>query len=157
MKRFHRSMGPAGFIIAIFALVLALCGGTAVAASVITTKQIKNGAVTTPKIKDNAVTGAKVKDGSLTLSDLKASERNRIINVPVNTTVVQGPTVTVAPDDFQTITAYCPAGKKVTGGGYFSSITEVGASVPFNTTSWSVIIHNDSPISVDVHAYAVCA
>jgi hypothetical protein len=56
-------------IIATLALFVSL-SGAAVAATMIGTNQIKDGAVTKAKIASNAVTSAKVKDGSLTSADI---------------------------------------------------------------------------------------
>jgi hypothetical protein len=57
------------------------------------------------------------------------------------------------------IQAICPPGSKVTGGGYFSSINNVGATEPdvAGGASWSVIVQNNTGINVDSWAYAVCA
>ncbi len=156
--RIRNSMGPAGFVISVFALVLALSGGAAVAASKITAKQIKNGAVTQAKIKNNAVTGAKVKDGTLTINDFTPGDRARILGPKgVSTTVVESPALTVAAYDSGTVYAYCPVGKQATGGGYFSSIAIAAASIP-GKNSWAVIINNyDNSIAVEVNAWVVCA
>lgn len=143
--------------------------GTAVAGGLITTKQIK----------DSAVNTAKVKNGSLTLKDFKASERSKLVgatgatgatgpmgaigpaglSATANVSVVQSPTVTVPAYDIGSVSAFCPAGKKVTGGGYFSSIAIAASSSPSTSaTSWGAVINNsDNPIAVDVWAYAVCA
>ena len=58
--------GLAGAIVLVAALSST---GTAVAAGLITTKQIQ----------DNAITTAKVKNGTLTLKDFKASERSKLV------------------------------------------------------------------------------
>jgi hypothetical protein len=65
--RFRRP-SPA-MIVACTALVVAL-GGSALAATKIKSKNIKNGAVTTKKIKTGAVTAKKVKSGTLTKAQL---------------------------------------------------------------------------------------
>lgn len=122
--------------------------GTAVAGGLITTKQIK----------DSAVTADKVKNGSLTLKDFKASERSKLVG-PANSVVVQSPVAVVAANDIGTVVAFCPAGKKVTGGGYFSSIAIAASSSPSPAgNSWGAVINNsDNIIPVEVWAYAVCA
>ncbi|MCL2614685.1 MAG: hypothetical protein FWD95_15835 [Nocardioidaceae bacterium] len=157
MKRLSNASGPAGLILGMIALVLVMCGGTAVAATLITTNQIKNSAITTPKIANGAVTGAKVKKGSLSLADITASDRKKLLTTPINTTIVSTPDETIAAGDISSVTATCPAGKKITGGGYFSSIAIAASSQP-SGRSWVVIINNsNNSIDITANAYAVCA
>ncbi len=155
--RIHKSSGPAALVLAVFALVLAMTGGAAVAAGKITTKQIKNG----------AVTSAKVKDGSLTLADFDVSERVKLVGpagapglAGLSTITVESPEQTIPAGKFGTVIAYCPEGMKVTGGGYASSIAITAASMPpsgSDVASWGVIINNyDNPISVKASAFAIC-
>ncbi|PKH40653.1 hypothetical protein SAMN05192575_105263 [Nocardioides alpinus] len=140
---------------------------------------VAGGLITTAQIKDSAVTTGKVKNGTLTLKDFKASERSKLVGAPgapgatgpmgaigpagasasASSVVVQSPTVTVAAYDIGTVIAFCPAGKKVTGGGYFSSIAIAASSQPgTSAVSWGAVINNsDNSIPVDVWAYAVCA
>ena len=161
-----KSVGIVGAV----ALVAALSStGTAVAGGLITSAQIKDSAITSPKVKN----------GTLTLKDFKASERSKLVGATGATgatgpmgaigppglsasndsVVVQSPTVTVAARDIGTVIAYCPAGKKVTGGGYFSSIAIAASSTPSAAaSSWGAVINNTAnSIAVDVWAYAVCA
>jgi hypothetical protein len=56
------------------ALVVALGGGTAYAAGLVTSKDIKNGAVRRVDLHGGAVTSAKVKDGSLLKADFRAGQ-----------------------------------------------------------------------------------
>ncbi|MEO5663422.1 MAG: hypothetical protein ABIR39_09055 [Nocardioides sp.] len=148
--------------------------GTAVAGGLITTKQISK----------NAVTSALVKDGTLTLKDFKSSERTKLVGpqgpaglagvagvagvagpagASANAThaIVQGPTIRVAAYGIGSADAYCEAGKKVTGGGYFASIAVAassGPAAPSPTTGWRTVINNSqNSTAVDVYAYAVCA
>src|SRR4051812_37826006 len=130
MKRKFSTTGV--FIASIITALVVTSGGVAVAAGLITTSDIKNG----------AVTSAKVKNGSLLLKDFKASERSKLVgprgatgatgatgpmgaigpasaSASANSVVVQSSPVTVAAFDIGTVIAFCPAGKKVTGGGYF--------------------------------------
>ena len=120
----------------------------------------------------------KVKNGSLTLKDFKASERAKLVGPagPAGVTgmtgpagpsasatqaIVQGPTVTIAAYGIGYADAYCPAGKKITGGGYFASIAipaSSGPAAPSPTTGWRTVINNsDNSIPVDAYAFAVCA
>jgi len=159
--RLRNSAAPASLVVSTLALVVALSGGAAVAGGLITTKQIKN----------DAVTSAKVKDGTLTLKDFKASERQKLVgpagsSASIDTVTVEGPTVSVPAGELQCIYAQCPAGKKVTGGGYYSSIAIAVSSNPADSqglhgsgpgdTEWGVMIDNDSSIPVEVNAWAVC-
>jgi len=121
------------------------------------------------------ITGKDVKDGSLTLKDFKASERAKLAGPrgatgpagaigPIgatgvaNPTVVQSAEVTVAAYGFGNVVAFCPEGKKVSGGGYAGSIAITAASIPNNLgNAWGAVINNsDNPIAVQVSAYAVC-
>lgn len=167
MRITNKAVGIAGAIV----MVAALSGtGTAVAAGLITTNQIK----------DSAITSTKVKNGSLTLKDFKASERTKLVgpagpaglaglagpqgpagaNATINHAIVQGPTVRVAAYGTGYADAYCAADKKVTGGGYFASIAipaSSGPAAPSPTTGWRTVINNsDNPIAVDVYAFAIC-
>lgn len=63
------SSSHAALIVSVLALFAAL-GGTSVAAFMVGTNQIKNGAVTNSKLGANAVTSSRVKDGSLTAADI---------------------------------------------------------------------------------------
>lgn len=157
-------------------------GVIAVAALSSTGTAVAGGLITTGQIKDSAITSDKVKNGTLTLKDFKSSERSKLVgpagatgatgatgpmgaigpagaSATANSVVVQSPTVTVPAYDIGTVIAFCPAGKKVTGGGYFSSIAIAASSQPSSTgTSWGAVINNsDNSIAVEVWAYAVCA
>ena len=71
--------------------------------------------------------------------------------------VIEGPTVSVPPFTIASATANCPPGQRATGGGFFSSITEVGGAVPtFTGSSYFVIVNNTTGITVDINAYAIC-
>lgn len=155
-------VGIAGAVVMVAALSST---GTAVAAGLITTKQIKDSAITTDKVKN----------GTLTLKDFKASERGKLVgpqgpagltglagaNANATHAIVQGPTVTVAAGAIGYADAYCTPGKKVTGGGFFASIAvpaSSGPAAPSPTTGWRTVINNsDNPIAVEVYAFAICA
>ena len=66
-------MNPAT-VLAALALLVAM-SGSAVAGSMITGHQIKNGTVTGADVKNKSLKGLDVKDGSLTLDDLSATDR----------------------------------------------------------------------------------
>jgi len=71
LRRPGRSPGYAD-ITATAALVLALCGGSAFAATQITSKQIKNHTIKAKDVRPGTLTGAEVADGSLSGADLAA-------------------------------------------------------------------------------------
>lgn len=168
-----KAVGIAGAVV----MVAALSGtGTAVAAGLITTKQIK----------DSAITTAKVKNGTLTLKDFKSSERTKLVgpqgpaglaglagaagatgaagaagaSANASQSIVQGPTVSVPAGGIGSADAYCPAGQKITGGGFFVSIAvpaSSGPAAPSPTTGWRTVINNsDNPIAVSGYAFAIC-
>jgi hypothetical protein len=168
MRINKKAVGIAGAAVMVAALSST---GTAVAGGLISTKQIAN----------NAVTTAKVKNGTLTLKDFKASERGKLVgpqgpagpagltgmtgpagpSASASQAIVQGPTVSVAAYDIGYADAYCPLGKKITGGGYFASIAipaSSGPAAPSPTTGWRTVINNsDNPIAVEAYAFAICS
>ena len=167
-QRMRFNKKAVGITAAVVTIAALSSTGTAVAGGLITTKQIK----------DSAITSAKVKNGTLTLKDFKSSERSKLVgpagatgpmgpmgavgpagaNATANVSYVQSPVVTVPAYDVGTVVAVCPAGKKATGGGYFSSIAIAASSSPSaNGASWGAVINNfDNSVPVEVWAYAVC-
>ena len=162
--------------------VLSITGAVVMVAALSSTgTAVAGGLITTKQIKDSAITTDKVKNGTLTLKDFKASERGKLVgpqgpaglagltgpvgpagaSANASQAIVQGPTVTVAAYGIGYADAYCPAGKKVTGGGYFASIAipaSSGPAAPSPTTGWRTVINNSqNGIPVDVYAFAVCA
>ena len=126
---FRKAPSPAT-VVAALALLVAL-GGTSVAAvsqiprNSVGAAQLKANAVTNPKLASNAITSAEVRNGSLIRADFRPGQ------LPAGPTGPQGPQgtpgvsgreqVTVESPLTATgpknITATCPAGKKVLGGG----------------------------------------
>jgi hypothetical protein len=74
--------------------------------------------------------------------------------------VIQSPT-TIGPGLGNGSTATCPAGKKVVGGGYAYSPTDVPVivswSAPSADTMWHVDVKNTGNQSIELQAYAICA
>ena len=60
--------------------------------------------------------------------------------------------------DIGTVIAFCPAGKRVSGGGYSGSIAITAASLPNNLgNAWGAVINDtNNSIDVQVSAYALC-
>lgn len=124
------------------------------------------------------ITGKDVKDGSLTVKDFKASERAKLrgpagptgpAGLPgavgpagapgvVTPTIVQSPESTIPAGEIGTVIAFCPAGKKVSGGGYAASIAIAAANIPNNLgNAWGAVINNsDNVIPIQASAYAIC-
>jgi hypothetical protein len=97
------------------ALALVVGGGTAYAAGLVGTEDIKKGAVTSPKIAKNAVTSKKVKNGTIKPADLSID--------PVTSAVTRKfqivfPTSPGTTGQYLTGFAACEAGEQVLGGGY---------------------------------------
>jgi hypothetical protein len=125
-KRRFKPPSPA-IVIASVALLVAM-GGTSIAAvsalprSSVGTAQLKTGAVTTAKLRKNAVTSAKIGNGSLQRVDFAVGQ------LPAGPTGPQGAPGVSGREEImaetaqsssspKTVTATCPAGKKVLGGG----------------------------------------
>lgn len=70
----RRRLTPS-IVISVLALLVA-CSSTAVAAGLITGRDIKNNTVTTKDIKNNNLTGRDIKNGSLAFGDLSTSARS---------------------------------------------------------------------------------
>ena len=126
LKRPRRAPSPA-LVIASLALLVAL-SGTSVAAisqlgrNTVGAAQLKANAVTNPKIASNAVRSAEVRNGSLLRVDFKPGQ------IPPGPTGPQGPPGLSAREQVsaetpqnstptRNISATCPVGKKVIGGG----------------------------------------
>ena len=125
-------------VVSTLALALVVGGGTAYAAGLVGTDDLRNGAVTTPKIKKNAVVSKKVKNGSLKQIDFAAAERS-FKDVELRATTFTFPEDNGATGQVLSETADCLAGETVVSGGYhLSNITSVGG-VP------NVIVTNSRP------------
>jgi hypothetical protein len=125
------------------------------------------------------ITGAQIKNGSIGLVDLSANAKRALKGQrgpagpagpagiqgiqgvpggfdPAKVSYVTGPTSSFDPGVVGSVKASCPAGTRVLGGGYFANITHVGGSQTFDGQAWTVIILNDTSISVNANAFAVC-
>lgn len=175
-------------VVSMIALFAAL-GGVSYAAinlpkNSVGAKQLKKNAVTGKKIKNNAVTGKKVKNGTLLAKDFKSGQ------IPGGQTGPRGPVgvvgaVTVQrvdaplPDNGNVgITASCPAGTKIIGGGgtvQASTSTDIAMTVsrPFKTgapnnglpengesfDAWRVVFVNPTggTAATTARSFAICA
>jgi hypothetical protein len=168
---------PSGaMLVAFTALVVALGGSATAARTLITGKDIAPGAITSKHLAPGAVTSRNIASGAVTRAKLARGARPvQVAAVPGpqgppgppgpaglvdlrKIHQIQGPTVTVPAGEIGLAVADCPAGEKVTGGGYFVSIAAAAATLPHpSATSWGVIVNNTfNSIPVDVEAYAIC-
>ncbi len=186
MSRFGCRPSPA-FIVACLALLVAL-GGTGYAAVV-----LPAGSVGTKQLKKNAVVASKVKDYSLMRADFRTGQLPVGQRGPQGarglpgTAGAQGPAGPAGPsgaqgppgvsgleqvskstasnsDNAKFITAQCPTGKKVVGGGVRVSgpgeqSVAVTRSDPSDSRTWEAEAHEHFSTTSDwsLTAYALCA
>lgn len=143
------ALSPA-FVVACLALAVALSGTAYAAVKVgakdikrdaVRSKHIKAGAVRGPDVLDGSLTGADVGDGSLTGSDVldgsltAADLAPRLRMVQGYVEVVVGGTM-AAGQSTASVTASCPEGTVVLGGGYatFNKDIQITASTPLDAS-----------------------
>ncbi len=182
MKAIPKRLPTPAMLVACVALVVSL-GGVSYAAGV-----LPKNSVGTAQLQKKAVTGAKVKNWSLTAADFKAGqlpagpqgERG-----PQGPAGLQGPTgdtgaagqpglagpagisgyelvetapTVVGPGAITALSASCPAGKKVLGGGgTVPDAFHLLASRPVGGTAWWWQAHNEGASSATMQAFAICA
>jgi hypothetical protein len=157
-------------VLSALALVVSLTGVSAFAATQINGSTIRNHTITANKLTPNAITqlhGAEGPAGEAGEAGLPGAVGPQGVPGlsgaaggfdPNKVAYVTGPTSSIAPGQTLVITANCTPGSKVVGGGYFSSINDVGATEPdvYGGTEWAVIVQNNTGIYVNSWAYAVC-
>ena len=162
-----------GNVLGLIAVVLAM-SGSAVAASKITSQQIKDGTITSKDIKDDTIT---VRDVSQSLLDSVSGEQgpagpqgpagapgpagpsavSKLTPVTVDFSVPGG-SGTVTPSSIKIITATCPPGQRVVSGGYFMSLGFAFSDKTYDGASWSVGVDNyESYIPSNGQVTALCA
>jgi hypothetical protein len=156
LARARRIDGPS-FALAVVATCVAL-GGTAIAAKMITGKQIKN----------DSLTGKDIKNGSIGGSDLSGSAAGERGPQgpegpagPVNVVQVQTSLTTVGGNGQTSLSAPCPASApKAIGGGFTGGSFSTGhanSSRPSGDgTSWRVAWDNTTGGNQQVSIYAIC-
>ena len=155
MHRFKRP-NLATIIVAALA-ILALGGGTASAAKLITGKQIKNGSIGTTDLSGSAKSALKGNSGPQGPQGPQGPAGPSVVG---QSTLVRSAEVPFGPDVVKSAIAFCPAGHRVvSGGGVSISDEQVAASVPtLSRDGWGVIgvdeIDNGGEY---VQAYAICA
>ena len=146
---------------AVAASMLLLGAGGATAASLITSKNIKNGTIKMADISSSAKKALKGNRGPQGPQGPGGAQGIQGVAGgfdPAKVTYVTGPTRSFAPGEIEFVTATCPAGTKLLGGGYFSNIMHVAASKTYGDgQTWSVMINNDNSFSIDANAHAICA
>lgn len=178
-----RTLKPAT-ILASLALLFSL-SGTAVAGALITSANVKNNSLTGIDIRNESLGTADVKNGSLLPKDFKAGTLPAGQQGPAGPAGPAGPVGPQGPqglngvsgleivyetsatnsDTEKVVTASCPAGKKVVGGGgYAFNLTfpdevAIVASFPVNGTSWRVVTQEtDAYVPAWLaRTYAICA
>lgn len=133
---------------------------------VVTEGKLKNGAVGEAKLGANSVATGKIQDGAVTSAKLSAALLAQLVK---NVSYVTATSVSDAEDVPKTVTAPCPAGKQVVGGGAkvggtstTVAVTE-SAPAPVNAenkrTGWLATAREIAPEANpwSVEAYAICA
>lgn len=161
-------------VVASLALAISL-GGTGYAAF-----KLPAGSVGTAQLKKNAVTTLKVKNQSLLAADFKPGQLPAgpqgaagapgpkgdkgdngdpgAVGVSGHQRVA-GQSETVAAGAYRTLTAMCPNGKRVLGGGVFTSSAsaDIPVSFPAFDTGWRADVRNPTASPFTAQAWAVCA
>jgi hypothetical protein len=138
--------------------------GEKLAAGAVSTEKIANGAVTNPKLGNDAVTAGKIQNGAVGSASLAPSFLAQLVK---NVTYV-GKATETSETNHKSVTAECPAGKQVVGGGFrvilgTADLAPAVESVPFvgadsKRTGWTAAA--DSPELTKtwaIEAVAICA
>ena len=155
MGKYNRWM-----IVAVAALCMALVGaGGATAASLITSKNIKNGTIKLEDISSSAKRALKGNAGAPGAQGVAGPAGGFD---PAKVTYVDGPTVTLGPGEAGSGDATCPSGAKVLSGGWTvisGDVGEVFGSRSYDSGgSWTVMVYNWADYgSATIAPFAVCA
>jgi trimeric autotransporter adhesin len=132
----------------------------------VSSEKLANGGVTGAKLGANAVTAGKIQDGAVTGTKLASALLSQLVKNASYVTKATEPADSVDP---KTITAECPAGKQVIGGGakITGTVTTVAvtesAPTPLNAeskrTGWTAAAREIAPEAGEwaLEAYAICA
>jgi hypothetical protein len=133
---------------------------------VVTSNKLKDGAVTSGKLGANAVTAGKIADGAVSAGKLSPTFNAQLVK---NVSYVTATSASNPNDEPKSVTAECPAGRQVIGGGAkvvgvdaeFVAITEtaLAPAIAGKRTGWVATAREISaePDPWAVEAYAVCA
>lgn len=177
-------MSKVSLALSVIALGAAV-GSPAVAANFVTSANIKNGSIASVDIKNGSITLAKL--SAAARAGMKGDPGTPgVVGTPgaagpAGTAGAPGPTGTpgatgapgglsnvqfvlgfaidLAPGAVQTVSATCPVGSRVIGGGFFASVAGVGGSVGVvSDNGWHVVLHNTTSVTATgVFAQAACA
>lgn len=129
-------------------------------------EKIFNSAVTNSKIGPNAVATGKIQDGAVTAAKLSASLYGQLLK---NVSYVPATSDSNTAEATKTVTASCPTGKQVVGGGakviggdVLVAVTESApapASAEGKRTGWTAVAREAtaSTVAWSVEAHAICA
>jgi len=139
--------------------ILAIGATSATAASFITSKNIKNGTIKMEDISSSAKRALKGRAGTQGAPGVQGPAGGFD---PAKVTYVQGPTITIGPDDIGSSSATCPDGAKALSGGWVvisGGVGEVFGSRSYDSGgSWSVTVYNHSSYTnATIEPFAVCA
>jgi hypothetical protein len=149
-----RRPSPA-FVLAAIALFVALGGTGAYAVDRVTSKEIGNGAVQRVDLDRNAVASKQVAKDSLKGVDLGDEPKTNFT------------TVTIPPSQTEGVTATCPKGQVVSGGGWLldegpPSALDAASSSPSapqrgaTANGWIAVLSNTGNANVTASAIAMC-
>jgi hypothetical protein len=169
MRHLLRRRPSAAMVVAIVALVVAM-SGSAVAASTLVggNSLIKKNSLSGNRLQNRSVTGSKIKLSTLGTvpSATKATSATTATTAgaaPIAQLTYEANTVTIPAggSGATLVTATCPAGTNVTGGGATISNESdgfVNDTFPNGKTSWSADVFNDSGTdSITSTVTAICA
>lgn len=154
-------------------------------ANAVTSAKIRNGEIQGIDIRKGTITGAHVRPGSLTAASFRADElpagakgdkgdkgekgakgEPGLPGAPglSGYQVVQATSGPLSTSVYTSVTATCPGGKRVLGGGAFVNgrypngpTPALITSRPVNNVSWSAEMSNNAGSSSNLVAYAICA
>jgi hypothetical protein len=168
-------------VISLVALFVSI-GGIGYAATTITGKNVKNGSLTGADVKNSSLTGKDVKNSSLTGKDIKNNSltgsdvlESKLGKVPSAGTADTASSASISKVQIVTatgsapnsgavasVTANCPAGTRVVGGG--GSVADpnnafINDMWPSSATAYTARAFNSTsaPSAVAFTAYAICA
>jgi hypothetical protein len=136
----------------------------ALGGGVVTEGKLKNGAVGESKLSANAISTGKIQNGAVTSGKLASSFLAQLVK---NVSYVNKASGAVSATSPQTVTAECPSGKQVIGGGARvvpgdAVSVEITDSVPFlagdgKRTGWTAAAIGEATKTFAVEAHAICA
>ncbi len=131
-------------------------------ANAVSGKQLKSGAVTAGKIAAGTITGTQVKSGSLGATQINQTTLTGISAANIHTVQYVTSSVALNPElpGGNSVTATCPTGMKVIGGGATTSNSKEGfinESGPNGEhTAWTAIGYGGFESTVTMYVTAIC-